>query len=852
MPAGSSRESVSSFSTPAKRLTPGLFVDIEGDKYLCTIVQITPPPGGEPPFIPHARATDLTLENDQLVEMDDPAKYTYHVRLVEEGDNPHGVILEVTPDRISRERLTFTRTLLKRFIRDCVVRDAAVYSPWIVKPPVAERYGIPSEMTDEIRQRNALYRERQMDKRKREREERLGLFHGTSEQDLEEEEESKQPAKKKAKKDKDDDKKKDDEDAARKKAIKYPIDDLLIEYAEERDGPHGRIPVRPTPNKQLPFGEHFERFLMSWSFLNVMGKPISLSPFSLDEYEQALYYDDQWSTTPSALLKEIHAALINALITDLAAGHEPVRPLALTGRMDENDTDYWEGKKGATAETLRPVVEPLGESWFNKYLITHNDRKGWESALVGCLWDRATLDTLPNYLDNILHLTFEDKPAPTRPTWSTGPAQASGSGLVPAKPEKRYSSLHHSHKLAIIAFLIELVQQTAAVRDFMEESTQQLTEVRKVQLDVKRHWRTLRAEIDALAPKAEEGENENGEGGEAGDGVKAEREGSTVASVNGNGAGTASASANGLNGASSRMDFSSPAPTGDEAGTEAGDEDSKMDIEGDEEGPQTAVARRRALKERAIEREAEEAQRVQRVAEEKAKRAEDEEKASERKRLQDEYDGVSAKLRQLDFDFRAHIWTLRARPLGLDRFGNRIWWFDGLGSAPLVNEQGKIILGTGRIYIQGVDDFEAQMLRQNAQAANAELHVLDPSTSLTEEWVDAKRAKEEGEGKLAKGEWAAIETPEQLEAFMSWLNPRGQRDANLAKNLNAWLAEIEAAMHRRLISAGLEEAPEVDEPVKKARPSRKVAGGVSAAVDDESSGHLTWKVGSIFPFGFEA
>ena len=189
---------------------------------------------------------------------------------------------------------------------------------------------------------------------------------------------------------------------------------------------------------------------------------------------------------------EIHSTLLNALIVDKNAGNEAVKPLSLTGRTEENDTDYWEGKKGATTELLRPAATDYAASWKVKELSAKENRKGWEGALVGCLWERATLDTLPNYLDNILHLTFEDKPAPTRPTWSTGPATAaSGHGLIPSKPEKRYSSLHHIHKLEIISFLIELVAQTASVRDFMEQSTAELTEVRKDIIEVRREQRAL-------------------------------------------------------------------------------------------------------------------------------------------------------------------------------------------------------------------------------------------------------------------------------------------------------------------------------------------------------------------------
>lgn len=189
-------------------------------------------------------------------------------------------------------------------------------------------------------------------------------------------------------------------------------------------------------------------------------------------------------------MTEIHAALINALIRDIPVNPEAIKSI-VTRKADENDADYWEGAKGATTETLRPAASGLAETWASRELSAKEGRRGWEAALVGCLWQRATLETLPSYLDNILHLLFEDKPAPTRPTWSTGPTTTLANGLMPSKPEKRWPTLHHTHKLDILVWLIESVGQTVAVRDFMEESTAALTEVRKEQVDVKREWRRM-------------------------------------------------------------------------------------------------------------------------------------------------------------------------------------------------------------------------------------------------------------------------------------------------------------------------------------------------------------------------
>lgn len=60
-------------------------------------------------------------------------------------------------------------------------------------------------------------------------------------------------------------------------------------------------------------------------------------------------------------------------------------------------------------------------------------------------------------------------------------------------PSERYPSLPIVHKLEIIAFLCELVVQTKQLKDAMEESMSDLTEVRKDLLDVRRDRKKLYA-----------------------------------------------------------------------------------------------------------------------------------------------------------------------------------------------------------------------------------------------------------------------------------------------------------------------------------------------------------------------
>ena len=66
-----------------------MFVDIDGDKYLGTIVGTISPAslnaGSDEPVSPHSFASDLNMAEDDLNKVDDPMAYSYNVRLIERG-----------------------------------------------------------------------------------------------------------------------------------------------------------------------------------------------------------------------------------------------------------------------------------------------------------------------------------------------------------------------------------------------------------------------------------------------------------------------------------------------------------------------------------------------------------------------------------------------------------------------------------------------------------------------------------------------------------------------------------------------------------------------------------------------
>jgi bromodomain adjacent to zinc finger domain protein 1A len=76
-------------------------------------------------------------------------------------------VLHTDDVRDSRDRLAFSKSILKRYIRECVQRDALIASPWIVKPLIAVAFGIPTHQSEEVEEKNKQIREGKLAKRRK-------------------------------------------------------------------------------------------------------------------------------------------------------------------------------------------------------------------------------------------------------------------------------------------------------------------------------------------------------------------------------------------------------------------------------------------------------------------------------------------------------------------------------------------------------------------------------------------------------------------------------------------------------------------------------------------------------------
>lgn len=78
------------------------------------------------------------------------------------GTDPHALAREN-----SRDRLAFSKSILKRYLRECLMRDASIGAPWIVKPSIARAFNIPLQQSGTVEERNRQAREAKLAKRRK-------------------------------------------------------------------------------------------------------------------------------------------------------------------------------------------------------------------------------------------------------------------------------------------------------------------------------------------------------------------------------------------------------------------------------------------------------------------------------------------------------------------------------------------------------------------------------------------------------------------------------------------------------------------------------------------------------------
>ena len=790
-------------------------------------------PNGTPAIDPddfapvaHHLGIDLNCDSATATQNDNAEAYLYTVQLMDENHNFEGSFMEVPSKQLSRDRLTFSKSILKRYMRECVQREPIIAAPWVVKPAIAAIFGISCEQSEEAEAKNREIRQGKLAKRRKNVDEDGAPL--PPKRRRAEPGERRQPVE-------------------LKKALKYPIEDLDLDPLTIHDGRTLRrvnqelppLPPKPAPSRDLLVpADLFDDFIVVWNMLNVFGKPMGLSTFSLDDFASALHHHTL--DIKCVLLAEVHACLTNVIGSDHSRvfGQTGAAPLPFGGaglgpvedglatrsssvapdvqaqaEVDElaSNADHIDemavDENGTTEEDrefdalIRKGVH-YSRRWDRSAKLKVGEaREGWERHMVGALCQRGGPVVMAN-LHGILRHLFDGDDLILPVGGASASENAHAVHHQPAdssNPEAAYLSLALEDKLSVLNYLCTLALGSKAVRGFIDECETTLTDLRKQRADVNKERKALlerRAEIEGKNKKEETpSKADNGTGTPAPD----DASGSTLLPPGSPG----SPQPSGVNGHTNGDGPALPPPSEPtseadrpfkpdemEAAVEDAGEDEDM-LADDDVASETASAADSSAAGAAAGRKPSksilsslEPQRSLSASKQRAEARLLKLSAREVEKAQREIDASLAlnarNEDRVEREFRRYKNVSRCQPLGKDRFHCRYWWFDGVGGMNLVGgvHGTSVQYGTGRLLVQGPSeqDWEAMCARsveEGEGVVKAESgEEVKPVGLVGEQGALARRKREEvdDEAILGVNEWAYYDDEAQV-SYSRLINP---------------------------------------------------------------------------------
>ncbi|KZV47595.1 hypothetical protein F511_12864 [Dorcoceras hygrometricum] len=237
------------------------------------------------------------------VLQEDASRTQYEIAWLGSDHEMNGKII-VNADELTGKNPPLSKRFLKSFIKDSTYRSL----PWVIHDNLARKHGIstapPLELKSKISVQDGLVvcnrkRKKIEDKQETEEENKNGLKVYRRRKSGEE---ISKPSASTTNAD-------GATENPEARNIKYPIDDLLVEPAEE----DRLLTERPCPCRDfnVPM-DCVGNLLMVWDFCSSYGRLFNLSPFSLEDFENSLCYKD---STP-LLIVESYSTLLRLLLND--------------------------------------------------------------------------------------------------------------------------------------------------------------------------------------------------------------------------------------------------------------------------------------------------------------------------------------------------------------------------------------------------------------------------------------------------------------------------------------------------------------------------------------------------------
>lgn len=629
---------------------------------------------------------------------------------------------------------------------------------------------------------------------------------------------------------------------------KYPIEDLEIPPAG--DGNHRpllKYLSQDTPTiEQVSDGagsgilmESVGPLLETWDTLNVYCEVYQLDSFTFDDYIEALQFSSD--EVQCELVVEIHCAVFKKLVNDasdkngqvqvslpkLATAESQreskassVRPtptpepeVKRTTRSSFAKSEAAELIASEKAKQLSPIDTNLhraaeidqstrGYDWKMRIRKRDFGDGKWVVILVGLLNQLSGNPRLRKACDEVLvHLAPMDDEA------------------TPGTAIARYGSLDINLRVKALQIICMLSLETKAIRAYMEECNNLMTDHRKEKIEVQRNrkaayvnhtynklpWLTF-CSVEELRLLHEERKVLQPDNASASPQPELEELSNSKTNVE---------------------------------NEEDGDQDIAVDTE-DEEPHQGRSLRRandRALQRK--KRQEEEKERKLKALTDRAKKPTKQAKQFEK--VLKKIEAVKVRIRE----YEEEILTIendlreadcpRTRVLGKDRFWNRYYWMErnampyaGLPTSSTANAG----YANGCIWVQGPDDIERQGFIELSDAENMQYR------RAFNMGVPERKMIEEGATHVFSArQWGYYDDPDQLDKLIGWLDPRGVREVKLRKELQIQREKISVHMVKRkeYLSSNDDKKSETGEPLTR------VSTRTKTYIDATGHRCLTWK-----------
>ncbi|KAI3636930.1 hypothetical protein MIR68_005197 [Amoeboaphelidium protococcarum] len=222
-------------------------------------------------------------------------------------DNPD--LITCSSNELSRERNAVSKVALRPFLKECIQRESYYGAPWIVKDEIALDFSVsltpPADLWDPVT------------KRLQKRDESASSGGGTTKKSSSQSSSVKH--------------KRTGSLVILLQKPKYPVEDSELPlYQKPSQHPEMQTSAVPIPHKHFRVdSEYVADVLYIWNFLFVYAKPLQLSPFTFDDFEQSLLFSStlqlqqQHDAVTRSSSSQIPPILVAAFVTLLrfAARH---------------------------------------------------------------------------------------------------------------------------------------------------------------------------------------------------------------------------------------------------------------------------------------------------------------------------------------------------------------------------------------------------------------------------------------------------------------------------------------------------------------------------------------------------